>query len=138
MGFILPEILKSAPYGLRNVGLSGAGRASFLGVVTTGCSSLPVGGHVQVALAGAPRSIKSAPSKRMADSRLGKMRMMRSRRRIASLSRSWPLVARSRWRYVAGNARTAVASSQPRSSVATADEAVWKESATKRASGFAG
>src|SRR5690348_354254 len=40
-----------------HLSLSGEGRASFLGVVTTGCSPLPVGGHVQVALAGAPRFI---------------------------------------------------------------------------------
>src|SRR5579863_2594774 len=37
--------------------LRGAGRASFLGVVTTGCSPPPIGGHVQIALAGAPRFI---------------------------------------------------------------------------------
>ncbi len=40
-----------------HLSLSGEGQASFLGVVTTGCSPLPEGGHVRVALAGAPRFI---------------------------------------------------------------------------------
>lgn len=43
--------------GQNHLSLSGEGWASFLGVVTTGCSPLPVGGHVQVALAGAPHFI---------------------------------------------------------------------------------
>ena len=58
-------------------------------------------------------SMSKAPMSRITDSRLGKMRMTRSRRRTSSFNRSTLFVVLRRLRYFSGRLRTAVASSNP-------------------------
>ena len=58
-------------------------------------------------------SRRKAPMRRRLDSRLGKIRITRSRRRISSFTRSRELVVRSLARYRLGSSQTAVASSNP-------------------------